>query len=112
LDVLKSRESYYDYITPIRIKYIKDKIDEFHPQIILFYGKKMQRFWDEIIGTNELEEILVQQSIIRFINIKNVFYVQSPHPASIYLNSFWIELGIKMRELMNNPATSSIDDHA
>ena len=109
LDVLKSRESYYGYITQNRIKYIKDKIDEFKPQLIFFYGKKMQNSWDEIIGTNELKEIFVQNSKIRFININNICYIQSPHPASKYSNTFWMELGIKIRELMAYPTAGSVD---
>jgi len=102
LDVLRYRESYYDYITEERVNYIKNKISEYHPSVILFYGKKMGDNWDKIIGTKASEEILVGKSKIKFIRINNTCYFQSPHPASVYSNKFWIELGVKVRELLES----------
>ncbi len=102
LDILESRESYYNYITAERINYIKNKISDYQPSVIIFYGKKMEDNWNKIIGTNASEEILVRKSKIKFIKINNTYYFQSPHPASVYSNKFWIELGVKVRELLES----------
>ena len=101
---LESRELYKAYIIAERINKIKQKIEEFKPQVVLFYGRSMQTYWDEIMGTDEIETINVlgnERYQIRHKKLNQTYFFQCPQPTYIRGYSFWTELGSQIRKLVN-----------
>jgi hypothetical protein len=106
LEYLNNRKSYRLAIIAQRIKLIKDKIDQYKPEVVLFYGNTMKNYWDEIIGPIQSDELKIFTQKVKFSKKNNTHFFQCPHPTSRELNSirkdFWIVLGDEIRKCLEN----------
>jgi len=98
LSFLSDRNAYKLKVIETRVNYIRSKIAEHHPVVVLFYGKMMESHWDSIINSNkELDCFKIGDHSVRYIKIDKTLYVQCPQPTYIMAYAFWTELGHKIK---------------
>lgn len=78
LPYLNSRKIYTQYCLQTRIKYLQDKITQYKPKVVVFYGYKYYKFWQIIAGNN-----LRQGSEKIYSGYNGItFFVMTKHPAT------------------------------
>lgn len=88
LSISRDRESFL----PERIKLIRDRMRENHPQLVVMYGARQRQRWEKIAGGSfPPENILVSNgTILAFTR----------HPVS-YGNAYWEDLGQRLRSFVS-----------
>lgn len=101
VDYLISREKYSEHILESRIDFIKEKIKSHKPKIVIFYSKTHLHIWNKIVGQNfeSSDIILIGSNCISIIQKEGIYFVLTPHPASVWGNEFWDKVGSKIREV-------------
>jgi len=79
IPALVSRQSYRDWLIPIRVKHIQARIQKFKPPFVIFYGKTYLEHWQAITGTSFL--YLESLDIYR-AEADGTFFVVTNHPVA------------------------------
>lgn len=101
IDFLKSREEYSEHIHKIRANYIKKKIKNHNPEVVVFYASSLMKYWDLIANTNfeKTNRVKINNNYFRYIKINGTLFVQTPQPAGVWSNDFWNKLGEEIRKI-------------
>jgi hypothetical protein len=85
---LKTRELYTRYVTPHRVKHLRQRIAEHRPPAVIFYGKSYLHWWREIAGIDLLPSGLDTVSSGR---LGDTLFVVMQHPAARGLSGSYFE---------------------
>jgi hypothetical protein len=96
IETLQSRKAYSESVAPQRIRALKDRIDEFRPKAVVFYGSSYLRHWEAISG--KPFEVLNDSNMRRCSSGGTEFFAM-PHPvAHGVTNADFIAIGEILRE--------------
>jgi len=78
-----------------RIRVIRERIVQYHPELVVMYGTSEKEYWDAISGRT-----FPPDNILR---IGRTVMACTPHPTSFGMtNAYWIQLGKELRQLAQN----------
>ena len=108
LEYLKTREKYYEFVSGKRIEFIKNKIKEYKPKIVVLYSASNIKYWNKLVEKDirkkaermEIEHSNNRKNIIRTLKEDSTCFIQTPHPIARGIsNEFWEKVGQKIREI-------------
>lgn len=77
LPYLKTRADYEKHVKPKRVAYLKAKIEEHPPAVVVFYGKRYKKEWNEIAGT----KLHFNREGIKVASNGDTLFVLMKHPS-------------------------------
>ena len=100
-NMTESKEQYIDRLAENRMQLIANKIKEYSPKWVVFYGKKQAQQWHRIIellnvsmnGTRFDENLQIE-----FIASITINFAIIPHPVSFAMNGIKQKVGQKLAE--------------
>lgn len=99
---LNDRDSYYSYISEIRLNHIKSRINKYKPKVVLLYANSMLNYWSILVG-DDFEKystrIKIKKNYVRILKKNHTCFVQTPQPAGVYSNDFWEYVGKEIRKI-------------
>lgn len=96
LNCLVSRKDYLKIVAPIRLNYLKSKIEQNKPKAIILYGRKMMKYWNELVRVdikNTCEKIHVGKQHYFHIKNDNTNFFQIQHSSMGVPDKMWLEIG-------------------
>jgi len=96
LNFLASRKEYLKIVTPIRLNYLKSKIEQNKPKAIILYGRKMMKYWDDLVEVdikNTCEKTYVGKQYYYHIKSHNTNFFQTQHSSMGVPDKMWLEIG-------------------
>jgi uracil DNA glycosylase len=102
---LSDRKQYRNALGLQRVTTIKNRVNEYRPTVVIFYGNTMKEYWDQITDEPKFKIISILGHPVKFSQKNGTSFFQCPHPRSRSLNSigksFWIDLGNNIRGCLN-----------
>jgi hypothetical protein len=76
---LKSRKIYQETVTSSRIKHLQQRIKNYQPKAVIFYGSVYENYWKKIIGINHWE---ISSNQFNYALKDSTVFVSSKHPVA------------------------------
>ncbi len=96
LSYLGTRKDYYNNVIDKRVEYIQNKIEEYKPEVVVFYSISMLDYWNRIVEYNfnyNSTKVSIDKSYIKIFKKNGTKFVVTPQPAAVYSNAFWDKAG-------------------
>ena len=88
---LANRQAYRDWLTPIRIQRLQERIKNYRPPFVIFYGKTYLDHWQAIAGVPFQKEPNLD---VRTARSHGTFYMVTNHPVATGVkNEYFHEVG-------------------
>ena len=78
LPYLKDRETYKQECITSRIAHLKDRINQYKPKAVIFYGLSYQEYWKQIAGVDFYQS----PEKIHAVRNESTLFVMAKHPAA------------------------------
>lgn len=100
LSQLKDRKSYRKHYLPMRVPHIKERIHQYNPAVVVFYGLSYRRYWEQIVENSFSYDpthgiYILQKNATLFIIIA--------HPARRPDYAYFHTVGQLVASCLNNP---------
>jgi len=79
LPYLASRKTYREYVTPLRIAHLQNRIRFYRPKAVIFYGSGYDSHWKRIAGIDSWEKS--SEGVLLGVNNSTLF-ISSKHPVA------------------------------
>jgi hypothetical protein len=79
LPYLASRKKYREYVTPLRIAHLQNRVRHYQPKAIIFYGSGYDSYWKAVANIDSWEKSL--EGVSFAVNNSTVF-ISSKHPVA------------------------------
>jgi hypothetical protein len=91
IPALASRQAYRDWLIPMRIKRLQERIWKYRPSFIIFYGKTYLEYWQAIVGAPLLH---IETLNIDRAEVDGTLFVVTNHPvATGVTNEYFHSIG-------------------
>lgn len=97
LPYLTSRKTYRDYVTPLRIAHLQNRIRKHQPKAVVFYGSGYDSHWKSIAGVDDWETSSDGWS---YVTHNSTLFISSKHPvAHGAINEYFQNIGKLIAEI-------------
>jgi hypothetical protein len=79
LTFLTNREVYKNYYIPRRIRHIQDRIAQYRPKVVVFYGLAYQTWWQQIAGAPFIPSTFDRTSLAKQ---NGTLFLMTKHPVA------------------------------
>jgi hypothetical protein len=90
LPQFRNREKYQQHYLPQRIDHIRERINQYHPAVIVFYGVEYQKYWEMIADAQFLRD---QTYNLSTVEKDTTLFVVIAHPAHKYDYTYFHSVG-------------------
>lgn len=97
LPYLASRKTYREYVVSSRIAHLQDRIMQYHPKAVIFYGSGYDSYWKRVAGIDSWEKT---SEGVGFGMSNYTLFISSKHPvAHGATNEYFYSIGKLIVEL-------------
>ena len=101
LPYLASRKTYREYVMPLRIAHLKNRIMQYQPKAVVLYGSGYDNYWKAIAGIESWEK---SSEGVSFAVNNSTIFIPSKHPvAHGATNEYFYSIGKLIKELRAAP---------
>jgi hypothetical protein len=79
LPYLTSRKAYREYVMPLRIAHLQNRIRQYQPEAVIFYGSGYDSHWKTIAEIDSWEK---QPEGVSFAVNNSIIFISSKHPVA------------------------------
>lgn len=88
LDYLRNRRTYTHYVAPGRAAHLRDRILQYRPHAVIFYGTSYEQWWHRIAGVDFVQS---ETQRVRTARNEHTRFVIMQHPTAHGLSHFYFE---------------------
>lgn len=97
LPYLKNRKTYREFVAPLRIAHLQNRILHYQPKAVMFYGSGYDSYWKSIAGVESWER---SPEGVNFAISHSTLFLSSKHPvAHGATNEYFINIGKLIADL-------------
>jgi hypothetical protein len=97
---LKTRNDYYNWIDPIRVKLLQNIVKDSSFKVVLLFGKSLEKQWGNVIGGDfkKAQTLKHDKSSIKILTLNGVAYFLIPQSSRVTNNGFYDWVGSVIKE--------------
>lgn len=98
---LASREAYRKHLVEMRVEHIRRRLEEYQPEVVVFYGLGYRRWWQQIAAELIFTEEKVKGHRVLFGNGTHSIFAMIAHPVAPGVpNDYFHEVGNRITQLV------------